>query len=52
MYKCLLKQVKDDSYDPNYFDLASYITMARKIIEEHETSLMCEKQRATKLKCL
>lgn len=40
MYRCLLKQVKDDSYDLNYVDLASYITMARKIVADHENSLI------------
>lgn len=39
MYKCLFKQVTSDVYDLNHVDLASYISMARKIVEEHERTL-------------
>ena len=40
MYKCLFKRVKEDIYDFNHVDLASYITMARKIVEEHDNTLI------------
>ena len=45
MYKCLFKKVKNDVYDFDHVDLISYITMVRKIVEDHENSLISRTDR-------
>ncbi|MFW9905487.1 MAG: hypothetical protein ACFFFH_14190 [Candidatus Thorarchaeota archaeon] len=40
MYKCLFNRVKNDLYNFDNTDLASYIIMAKKIVENHERNLI------------
>lgn len=40
MYKCLFNRVKNNQYNFDHVDLASYIIMAKEIVENHEMNLI------------
>jgi hypothetical protein len=40
MYKCLVNRGKNDLNNFDHVDLASYIIMAKKIVENHEKNLI------------